>query len=160
MRKIILLAAILACSAAQAQQANGTGQATSGSQSGAQVYTGVNFAGSEAATRVHTTPTLVTPPSAMGGANNCGQADTFAVGITGMAAGGSRAGESKRCNDREDTFVLYKLGMLDAAKMRFVCFGSDDNRMAFEATGGLCPASATAKGLAGNLAAAPADYLP
>lgn len=161
MRKVIILAALLAaCGAAQAQQASGTGQATSGSNAGATAGNVNNFAAAEQRGSVNTTPSVYVPPSMFGGANNCGVSDSFAVGITGMAAGGSRASESVSCNARQDSSVSLALGYLEVARMRFFCFGESANRMAFEASGYLCPTTATAKGLDGNVTAAPVGYLP
>lgn len=161
MRKVIILIALLAaCGTAQAQQANGTGQATSGSNAGATAGNTNNFAAAEQRGSINTTPSAYVPPSMFGGANNCGYSDSMAFGITGMVAGGSKAGESVPCNARQDASVAVALGLAEVARMRFFCFGEDANRKAFEATGYLCPATATAKGLADNVAAAPGSYMP
>lgn len=162
MRKIIL-AAILVASAgtAAAQSSNGVGQATSGSESGAQAQTGaITFEAAEQRGRIATTPPVYTPPSMFGGANNCGMSDTAGLSVTGFGIGGSRASESANCNAREDTAIAYKLGLPDVAKMRFLCFGADANRMAYEATGGVCPRGATAKGIPAETQVARTEYLP
>lgn len=160
MRKLILVAALLACGSVQAQQANGTGQATSGSNAGATAGNTNNFAAAEQRGSVNTTPSAYVPPSMFGGANNCGYSDTFAAGVTGIVAGGSKSGESVPCNARQDASVSVALGYQDVARMRFFCFGEAANRMAFEASGYLCPSTATAKGLADNVQAARLDYAP
>src|SRR3546814_10190049 len=77
-----------------------------------------------------------------GGANNCGQSNTMGVGVTGLGIGESVATESSACNAREDTATAYKLGYKEVADMRFFCFGEDQNRLAWEATGHVCPATA------------------
>lgn len=148
MRKLIL-AAILVASAgtAAAQQANGTGQATSGSQSGANVYTGVNFGASDAANRVATTPPVYTAPS-MFGQGTCGQSNTFGASITGFGIGGSSASDDPYCNARSDAQAAVFLGLAEVAKVRLFCFGADANRMAYEAAGNVCPEGSTAKSLA------------
>jgi len=64
------------------------------------------------------------------------------VGVTGFGIGGSVATESSACNAREDTATAYKLGYKEVADMRFFCFGEDENRLAWEATGHTCPATA------------------
>lgn len=148
MRKMILVAALMVCGVASAQDATGTGQATSGSQSGATAGNTNIFEGSHQRGSVATTPPVYTPPAMFGGANNCGASDTFGVSVTGFGIGGARGGESKGCNAREDTGIAYKLGMQDVAKLRFFCFGSDENRLAYEAAGNLCPEGSTAKSLA------------
>lgn len=91
---------------------------------------------------VSTTPSLYTAPSMFGGSNNCGSSDTLGVSVTGFGIGGSKASESEACNNREDTAVAYKLGRKDVAEMRFFCFGSDKNRLAWESVGNTCPDSA------------------
>lgn len=149
--KSIILAAVLAVAsgAAVAQSSNGVGQATSGSESGAQAQTGaITFEAAEQRGRIATTPPVYTPPSMFGGANNCGMSNTLGIGMTGFGFGGSSASESANCNAREDTAIAYKLGMQDVAKMRFFCFGADANRLAYEASGGVCPEGSTAKSLA------------
>lgn len=161
MRKIILAAILVASAGTAAAQSSSTGQATSGSESGAQAQTGaITFEAAEQRGRISTTAPVYTPPSMFGGANNCGMSNTFGIGITGIAAGGSRASESDNCNAREDTAIAYKLGLPDVAKMRFLCFGADANRMAYEATGGVCPGGATAKGIPAETQVARTEYLP
>lgn len=129
-----------------------TGNASSNSQSGtaqvgvsAQMGMGnITFEGSSQ--REHqslsTTPNVYVAPSMFGGANNCGQSNTMGVGVTGFGIGGSVASESSACNAREDTATAYKLGYKEVADMRFFCFGEDENRLAWEATGHTCPATA------------------
>lgn len=161
MRKIILAAILVASAGTAAAQSNSTGQATSGSEAGAQAQTGaITFEAAAQRGRISTTANAYIPPAMFGGANNCGKSDTFGLGKTGAAFGFAIAGESDPCNDREDTGIAYKLGDREIARMRFYCFGADKNRMAFEAVGNVCPATATAKGLANNVAAAPVGYLP
>ncbi|GAB3111215.1 hypothetical protein GCM10027288_25920 [Bordetella tumbae] len=91
---------------------------------------------------ISTTPNVYIAPSMFGGSNNCGQSNTMGVGVTGFGIGGSVASESSSCNAREDTATAYKLGYKDVADMRFFCFGEDENRLAWEATGRTCPATA------------------
>jgi len=101
-------------------------------------------------TRVDTTPSLYAAPSAFGfSPSNCGGSDTAGVGWTGFVIGGSHAKEMFDCNVRQDVVVLWQLGLHEAAKLRMACFGSDLTRKAFEASGGVCPESATAKGIEG-----------
>lgn len=122
----------------------------SASDSGAMAQTGaITFEAANPHKRssVDTTPTMIAPPSMFGGANNCGQSDTLTGVVTGFGIGGSKASEGQGCTAREDTSIAYKLGYKDVADMRFFCFGTDANRMAWEATGRTCPSSATAKGL-------------
>lgn len=157
--KIVLLAILLAASGSAAAQSTSTGQATSGSEAGANAQTGpITFEAAQQRGRISTTPSSYTPPSMFGGANNYGMSNTVTAGLTGLTGGFSRASESDACNAREDTAILYKLGFQEVAKMRFVCFGSAENRQAFEATGGVCPTTATARGLDGNVTAA--SYAP
>lgn len=163
MRKIIV-AAILAVAAgtAGAQSSNGVGQATSGSEAGANAQTGaITFEAAEQRGRISTTAPVYTPPSMFGGANNCGMSNTIGIGMTGFGIGGSSASESANCNAREDTAIAYKLGMQEVAQMRFFCFGADANRMAYEAVGGRCPIGSTAKGISTeDKIASGLDYMP
>ena len=129
-----------------------TGNANSNSQSGtaqvgvsAQMGMGnITFEGSSQREHqsVSTTPNVYIAPSMFGGANNCGQSNTMGVGVTGFGIGGSVATESSACNAREDTATAYKLGYKEVADMRFFCFGEDENRLAWEATGHTCPSTA------------------
>lgn len=154
MKKAILGLALVFLSApvlAQSSDSDATAASQSQSGAGATAATGsITFEGSQAhrSQRLHTTPTIYTPPSMFGGANNCGQSSALGVGVTGFGIGGSLASESDNCNAREDTSISYKLGYKDVADMRFFCFGEDLNRMAYEAAGHSCPEGATAKGLA------------
>ncbi|OZI24605.1 hypothetical protein CAL18_03225 [Bordetella genomosp. 7] len=91
---------------------------------------------------ISTTPNVYIAPSMFGGSNNCGQSNTMGVGVTGFGIGGSVASESSSCNAREDTATAYKLGYKEVAEMRFFCFGEEENRLAWEATGHTCPPSA------------------
>lgn len=160
MRKIILAVILVAAAGtAAAQSSNGIGQATSGSESGAQAQTGaITFEAAEQRGRIATTAPVYTPPSMFGGANNCGMSNTAGFSVTGFGIGGSSASESDNCNAREDTAIAYKLGMQDVARMRFLCFGADANRMAYEATGGVCPKGATAKGIPAETTQAAWNY--
>lgn len=136
------------CATAQTTGAQALGQ--SAADAGAMASTGaITFEAAEQRrhSSVSTTPSVYVPPSMFGGANNCGQSNTAGVGVTGFTIGGSVASESDACNAREDTAVSYKLGHRDVAEMRFYCFGIDQNRMAWEATGRKCPDTATAKGI-------------
>lgn len=153
-KTIILTLTLLFCSTTaigQTASSDAKAGSLSNSGAGATAATGpITFEATES--RKHqsldTTPTIYTPPSMFGGANNCGQSSTLGVGVTGFGIGGSLASESDNCNAREDTSISYKLGYKDVADMRFFCFGEDLNRMAFEAAGHDCPEGSTAKGLA------------
>lgn len=159
--KLILLAILLAASGTVAAQSTSTGQATSGSEAGANAQTGaITFEAAEQRGRIATTPPVYTPPSMFGGANNCGMSNTAGLSAVGFGIGGSAATESDNCNAREDTAIAFKLGLPDVARMRFLCFGAAANRQAFEATGGVCPTTATARGLNGNVTAAAVPYSP
>lgn len=152
MKKLVLISAVLALygSVATAQVSGSQALGQSAADAGAMAQTGaITFEASQPleSQRIHTTPSVYVPPSMFGGANNCGQSNTAGVGVTGFTIGGSVASESDACNAREDTAVTYRLGYKDVAEMRFFCFGIDQNRMAWEATGRKCPATATAKGL-------------
>lgn len=161
MRKIIV-AAILAAAAstAGAQSSNGVGQATSGSEAGAQASTGaITFGAADPARRVATTPPVYTAPSMFGQAT-CGQSNTFGASITGFGIGGSSASDDPYCNARSDAQAAVFLGLHEVAKIRFLCFGADANRMAYEAVGGVCPLGSTAKGIAAVTQPARAEYAP
>lgn len=149
-KTFLFLALALSVGTVSAQQTNTNSASHAGSDAGAMAQTGsITFEASEprSHTRISTTPNVYAPPSMFGGANNCGQSDSMALSVTGFGIGGSHASESKNCNAREDTSIAYKLGYKDVADMRFFCFGTDDNRMSWEATGRKCPDTATAKGL-------------
>lgn len=153
MKKIALSLVIIFCSStvlAQSSNSDARAASQSSSGSGATAATGaITFESAQPreSQRLHTTPTIYTPPSMFGGANNCGQSSAVGMGFTGFGIGGSLASESDNCNAREDTSIAYKLGYKEVADMRFFCFGEDLNRMAFEAAGHKCPVGATAKGL-------------
>lgn len=148
---VVLMAMSAGTFAASNNAANGTAQSQAGA--GATAATGAITFNSNSNQHRHssvdTTPTLYAPPSMFGGANNCGQSDTLAVGVTGFGIGGSHATESLDCNSREDTSIAYKLGYKKVADLRFFCFGADSNRKAYEAAGFKCPQDSTAKGLQG-----------
>lgn len=151
-RTILGLVLVFCSTSVFAQTANSDSKAGAQSSSGAGATAATGPITFEAAQplrsqRLHTTPTIYTPPSMFGGANNCGQSSAVGVGFTGFGMGGSIASESDNCNAREDTSISYKLGYKDVADMRFFCFGEDLNRMAYEAAGYTCPEGATAKGL-------------
>lgn len=139
------------------------GSITSNSQSQTQAQSAASNAGNNLAstnnfnsapqrgsTTVYETPPIYTAPSTFGfSQNNCGGSDTATVGTPWLGFGGSKSKEMFDCNNRADTIILYQLGLHEAAKLRMVCFGADANRRAFEAAGGVCPSSATAKGIDG-----------
>lgn len=159
MKRLLLISLVFCSSSVLAQTinsgstSNANGSANSTSQSGtvandvglnAQLGSSITFEGSTQRKNqnISTTPNVYTAPSMFGGANNCGQSNTMGVGVTGFGIGGSVATESTACNAREDTATAYKLGYKDVADMRFFCFGEDENRLAWEATGHRCPSSA------------------
>jgi hypothetical protein len=110
------------------------------------------FEGSHYPTTTHNygTPMIYTAPSAFGfSQDNCAGSDTMTVGTPFGGIGGSKAKPMFDCNVRQDTRVLWQLGLHKAAMLRMVCFGSDAVRMSYEASGGVCPASGTAKGIPG-----------
>lgn len=111
----------------------------------------IHFNSKDRGTRtIYSTPTVYTAPSAFGFSNqNCGASDTATVGLPWGSIGGSKTREMVNCETRNDTILLVQLGLQDAARMRMTCFGSDSTRMAFEAAGGVCPSSGTAKGIEG-----------
>lgn len=158
MKRLILIALVLSSTAAFGQStttansgADAVGNANADSQSGvmtnqmgqaAQMQMGnITFGNSEAPDhqRIHTTPNVYTAPSMFGGSNNCGKSNTLGVGVTGFGIGGSMASESVACNAREDTATAYRLGYREVAVVRFFCFGENENRLAYEATGRVCP---------------------
>lgn len=156
MRKLIIalvaVTIILVLCSANAVAASTDSQANSSSASdaGAVAATGaITFEASpqRGHTSISTTPAVYVPPSMFGGQNNCGMSDTASVSVTGFGFGGSRATESDACNTRQDTATAWNLGLKDVAILRFMCFGEDANRMAYEAAGNRCPEGATAKGL-------------
>ncbi len=162
MKRLLLIPLILCSATALGQTinagssstSNAQGSANSSAQSGtvsndvglnAQMGMGnITFEGStqQKHQSISTTPNVYMAPSMFGGANNCGQSNTMGVGVTGFGIGGSVASESSACNAREDTATAYKLGYKDVADMRFFCFGEDENRLAWEATGHRCPSTA------------------
>lgn len=150
-RTFLAVALTLATGTTFAQtHAGAVGQAAS--DAGAIASTGaITFEAAEQRrhTSVSTTPNVYAPPAMFGGANNCGNSNTFGAGITGFGIGGAIASESDACNAREDTAVAAKLGYMDVAKLRFFCFGLPENRMAYEAAGHACPESGTARGIEG-----------
>src|SRR5690606_25487858 len=164
MKRLLLIPLILCSATALGQttvdagsnsSSTASGSANSSAQSGtvandvgltAQMGMGNNITFEGSTQRKHqsvsTTPNVYMAPSMFGGANNCGQSNTMGVGVTGFGIGGSVASESSACNSREDTATAYKLGYKDVADMRFFCFGEDENRLAWEATGHSCPSTA------------------
>lgn len=150
MKALYVLAIGLFAASASAQQVGVDATSGAKSDSGAFASTGsITFEAAEQHKRssVSTVPNVYAPPAMFGGANNCGQSSTFGVGVLGGGASAAIASESDSCNDREDTSISYKLGYKEVADLRFFCFGGDKNRMAYEAAGHKCPATATAKGL-------------
>ena len=150
---ISTLVLMISCGFAHAQQANGTGLASSSAEVGASAQTGdIIFEGNRPVRhqKVDTTPNVYVAPSMFGGSSeNCGNSDSIAGSFTGFGFGVSKSDESIQCNDRRDTSTAWNLGFQDVARMRFFCFGQDVNRMAYEASGYVCPSSATAKGIEG-----------
>jgi hypothetical protein len=145
-KAIVSLSLALVSGAAFAQsEAISTGKADSASmaQTGA-----ITFHSSDPLrhSSVSTTPPVYVAPSMMA-PGTCGMSDTASVSVTGFGIGGSKSHESTYCNSRQDTSTAWNLGYQDVAAMRFFCFGTDENRMAFEASGYRCPATATAKGI-------------
>jgi hypothetical protein len=129
-----------------------TQAASTVSNQGATGNSAVTFEGTQYPTTTHNygTPMIYGAPSAFGfSPSNCGGSDTLTVGTPIGGFAGSHAKPMYDCNVRQDTVMLYQLGLREAAKLRMVCFGSDANRQAYEAAGGVCPATGTAKGIAG-----------
>lgn len=155
MIKTTLVGALLLAIAgtASGQTAGSTAQSQTRSDAGAMAATGaITFEASDIpdSQRVHTTPSVYNAPSMFGySQNNCGASDTMAVSVTGFGFGGSKAGESIRCNTRQDVATAWNLGLQQVAVLRFACFGEPENRMAYEAAGYACPSSGTAKGIEG-----------
>lgn len=146
-KKLTIAALILLPSIAAAQTSSGVAQSGSASDAGAIAHNTNVFEASQPhkTQRVHTTPNVYAPHSGFGySSNNCGAADTMAVSVTGFGFGGSKAGESIRCNTRQDVATAWNLGLQDVAVLRFACFGEPENRLAYEAAGYSCPAEATA----------------
>lgn len=154
MKKISTIAAcMLLAGTAHAQTAGSNAVGQSASDAGAMAQTGaITFEASEQRghTSVSTTPNVYVAPSMFGPSpENCGNSDSVAASVTGFGFGVSKANESISCNARRDVATAWNLGQQDVARMRFNCFGEDLNRQAFEAVGGSCPSSATAKGIEG-----------
>jgi len=161
--KAIVSAVLLLVAAGANAQSSSTASNSTAADAGAMAQTGNITTTFEAApqrghTSVSTTPSAYLPPSMFGGATNCGMSDSVVLGVTGASGGFSRSKESDACNAREDTAIAYKLGMQSVALLRFMCFGADENRMAYEAAGNICPQGATAQGLPEQEAAAPVGY--
>lgn len=151
-RTLLAVALTLATGTTFAQTTNAGAVGQAASDAGAFASTGaITFEAAEQRrhTSVSTTPNVYAPPAMFGGANNCGQSNTFGAGITGFGIGGAVASESDACNAREDTAIAAKLGFMDVAQLRFFCFGLAENRMAYEAAGYMCPSSGTAQGIEG-----------
>lgn len=95
-------------------------------------------------------PATVTPSSGFGWSpQNCGGSDSKTFSTLIGSFGESVAKEMLECNNRQDAILSVQLGMQRVAILRMYCFGSDANRMAYEAAGNVCPSSATAKGIPG-----------
>lgn len=158
LKNITLAALILLPGIALAQTAEGIANSGSASDAGAAAHNMNVFEAAQPhrTQRVHTTPHVYAPPSGFGySSNNCGASDTMAVSITGFGIGGSKAGESMRCNTRQDVATAWNLGLQDVAILRYACFGEPENRLAYEAAGYSCPAepvqtTATTSGYSGN----------
>lgn len=147
-KTIVALCCALAAGAGHAQSHNAA-QSGSQSDSGAVASNGpITFEASAPLRHqsVSSTPPVYVP-SAFVSPGTCGMTDGGAVAITGFGGGFSKSRESDYCNARQDTATAWNLGYQDVAALRFFCFGSDENRMAFEASGRACPEGSTAKGL-------------
>lgn len=150
-KAIVSLSLALVSGAAFAQaEAVSTGKADSASmaQTGA-----ITFHSSDPLrhSSVSTTAPVYVAPS-MFAPGTCGMSDTAGVSVTGFGIGGSKSKESDYCNARMDTGTAWNLGLKDVAILRFMCFGEDENRLAFEAAGNLCPEGSTAKAYAEHVA--------
>lgn len=156
MKKLIIVAALLACTNAYAQSATGDAKAESGSNSGANAYAGgLTLINPSVPThqRVDTTPPVYAATVTHGASNHgCGQGGGIGGSMTGAAAAISWGSESKPCNTRADAESATRLGFPKVAEFRMFCFGSDENRFAYEAAGNKCPEGSTAKSLAQNIA--------
>lgn len=144
-KAIVALSCALVGSTAFAQsEAISTGKADSASLA----QTGpITFEGSHQRGSINTTPPVYVAPSMMA-PGTCGMSDTASVSVTGFGIGGSKARIDDGCDARQDTSTAWNLGYREVAAIRFFCFGSDENRMAFESVpGNVCPEGATAKGL-------------
>lgn len=144
----VALLSFAAMGTASAQTSSIT-EAKSASDSGAVAHTGaITFEASEQRghTSVSTTPPVYVAPS-MFAPGTCGMSDTLSASVTGFGIGGSKSKESDYCNARQDTGTAFNLGYKDVAVLRFMCFGTDENRFAYEAAGYTCPEGATAKSL-------------
>lgn len=161
MKKIFIIAALAILPGmvmAQTTTSSGVANSGSASDSGAAAHNMNVFEAAQPhkTQRVHTTPHVYAPPSGFGYSNNnCGASDTMAVSITGFGIGGSKAGESIRCNTRQDVATAWNLGLQDVAILRFACFGEPENRQAYLAAGYSCPAesvqtTASTNGYSGN----------
>lgn len=150
---IIVLAASLAVSgAAFGQSANGLAQSGSASDAGAMAHNTVVFEAAEqrGRTTIFATPPIYTAPSTVSmSPYNCGGSDTMTIGTPWGGFGGSSVEELPDCMAQANAVMAWKMNMQDVAILRLWCFGSDANRMAFEASGRACPSSATAKGIPG-----------
>lgn len=144
MKHFIFIAAMLAPIAAFAQS---DANSSSASNAGSVAQTGsITFHGSHQADRVATTPPVYTSPS-MFGQGTCGSSNSAGVSITGFGFGGSVATDDPACDARADAATAWNLGLKDVAVVRFMCFGEDANRLAYESLGYQCPDGSTAKGI-------------
>lgn len=150
----VILALLLALASLPAF-ASGTANAVghSSSDSGAMAATGpITFEGSQqrGTTTAYVTPPIYTAPSAFSlSPYNCGGADTLTVGTPWVGGGTSHAKTMPDCSGQANALLAMKMGMMQVAILRAWCFGTDANRMSYEAAGHICPASATAKGIPG-----------
>lgn len=136
MKHFIFIAAMLAPIAAFAQS---DANSSSASNAGSVAQTGsITFHGSHQADRVATTPPVYVAPSMLA-PGTCGMSDTASVSITGFGIGGSKSHESEHCNARQDAATAWNLGLQEVARLRFFCFGTEDNRAAYLAAGYRCP---------------------
>lgn len=144
MNKLLLALLLAAPVLGQAQTVGADAGARS--DSGASAATGpITFEASAQRGSINTTPSVYVAPAVTSGIT-CMGSDSVTVGATGFGFGGSSSRESNFCNPREDAAVAFRMGYADVAAMRMFCFGADENRMAFEATGRRCPVTATARG--------------
>lgn len=139
--KYLILLTLLAMGTAHA----GT-VATSETQSGAVAIAGSS--GNPEESTIYRAPAMAVPPSMFGGSNqNCGASQTGGISTPWGAIGGSNAQMMLGCNTRTDVATLWQMGAQGVAKLLMFCNGRDQVRVAFEQSGGVCPAGSTADGM-------------
>jgi len=95
-------------------------------------------------------PSMGTPSSAFGWSpNNCGASTTKTVSTPIVSWGKSDTHGMFECNRLQTASAALHLGLPEVARLVMFCFGADYARMAYEASGHVCPSSATAKGIPG-----------